>query len=118
MPKYLVYIETVGDMINQRGPLAHVPALPGAAARGKTVEEAKENIHAAIIEYLQLLRNVGEPASPSTTARSGPRARSSAACWSTSVSTLLSSNIGLKHIDRSLTRSNKQILKNRIRLVW
>ena len=61
MPKYLVYIETVGDMINQRGPLAHVPALPGAAARGKTVEEAKENIHAAIVEYLQLLRNVGEP---------------------------------------------------------
>lgn len=61
MPKYLVYVETVGDLINQKGPLAHVPALPGAAARGKTIEEAKENIRTAIVEYLQLLRNVGEP---------------------------------------------------------
>lgn len=61
MPKYLVYIETKGDLINQKRPVAHVPALPGAAARGKSIEEVKENIRTAIIEYLQLLRNVGEP---------------------------------------------------------
>jgi predicted RNase H-like HicB family nuclease/uncharacterized damage-inducible protein DinB len=61
MPKYLVYIEMKGDLINQKRPVAHVPALPGAAARGKTVEEVKENIRAAIVEYLQLLRNIGEP---------------------------------------------------------
>lgn len=61
MVKYLVYIETVGDPITVKGPVAHVPALPGASARGKTVEEAKENIRVAIEEYLSLLRDVGEP---------------------------------------------------------
>jgi predicted RNase H-like HicB family nuclease/uncharacterized damage-inducible protein DinB len=61
MSKYLVYIEVQGDLINQKRPVAHVPTLPGAAARGKTVEEVKENIRTAIVEYLQLLRNVGEP---------------------------------------------------------
>ncbi len=61
MPKYLVYIETKGDSITGKGPAAHVPSLPGASARGKSVEEAKENVREAIIEYLRLLRNVGEP---------------------------------------------------------
>jgi len=61
MAKYLVYIETIGDPITIKGPVAHVPALPGAAARGKTVEEAKEAIRVAIGEYLSLLRDVGEP---------------------------------------------------------
>jgi predicted RNase H-like HicB family nuclease/uncharacterized damage-inducible protein DinB len=61
MVKYLVYIETVGDPITVKGPVAHVPALPGASARGKTVEEAKEHIRVAIEEYLSLLRDVGEP---------------------------------------------------------
>ncbi|MEJ2558347.1 MAG: type II toxin-antitoxin system HicB family antitoxin [Anaerolineae bacterium] len=61
MVKYLVYIETVGDPITVKGPVAHVPALPGASARGKTVEEAKENIRVAVEEYLSLLRDVGEP---------------------------------------------------------
>jgi predicted RNase H-like HicB family nuclease/uncharacterized damage-inducible protein DinB len=61
MVKYLVYIETVGDPITIKGPVAHVPALPGASARGKTVEEAKENIRVAVEEYLSLLRDVGEP---------------------------------------------------------
>jgi predicted RNase H-like HicB family nuclease/uncharacterized damage-inducible protein DinB len=59
--KYLVYIESVGDPITVKGPVAHVPALPGATARGKTVEEAKQNIRVAIEEYLSLLRDVGEP---------------------------------------------------------
>jgi predicted RNase H-like HicB family nuclease/uncharacterized damage-inducible protein DinB len=61
MAKYLVYIETVGDPITVKGPVAHVPALPGASARGKTVEEARQNIRAAVEEYLSLLRDVGEP---------------------------------------------------------
>jgi predicted RNase H-like HicB family nuclease/uncharacterized damage-inducible protein DinB len=60
MAKYLVYIEDVGDPITIKGPVAHVPALPGASARGKTIEEAKHNIRAAIQEYLSLLRDVGE----------------------------------------------------------
>jgi len=59
MAKYLVYIETVGDPVT-KGPVAHVPALPGASARGKTVEEAKRNVRLAIEEYLSLLRDVGE----------------------------------------------------------
>jgi predicted RNase H-like HicB family nuclease/uncharacterized damage-inducible protein DinB len=61
MVKYLVYIETVGDPITVKGPVAHVPALPGASARGKSIEEAKENIRVAVEEYLSLLRDVGEP---------------------------------------------------------
>jgi len=61
MAKYLVYIESVGDPITLQGPVAHVPGLPGAAARGGTVQEARENIRAAIEEYLSLLRDVGEP---------------------------------------------------------
>jgi predicted RNase H-like HicB family nuclease/uncharacterized damage-inducible protein DinB len=60
MAKYLVYIESVGDPLTVGGPVAHVPALPGASAQGKTVEEAKENIRAAIEEYLSMLRDVGE----------------------------------------------------------
>ena len=58
--KYLVYIETGGDPITRPGPVAHVPDLPGASARGKTIEEAKENIREAIKEYVRLLRDVGE----------------------------------------------------------
>ena len=60
MAKYLVYIETIGDPITVKGPVAHVPALPGASARGKTIEEAKQNIRDAVEEYLALLRDVGE----------------------------------------------------------
>jgi predicted RNase H-like HicB family nuclease/uncharacterized damage-inducible protein DinB len=60
MAKYLVYIETSGDPITIKGPVAHVPALPGASARGATIEEAKENIRDAVEEYLALLRDVGE----------------------------------------------------------
>lgn len=61
MAKYLVYIESTGDPITVKGPVAHVPALPGASARGRSVEEAKQNIRAALEEYLSLLRDVGEP---------------------------------------------------------
>lgn len=61
MAKYLVYIETQGDPITPAGPVAHVPALPGASVRGKTIEEAKEKIRAAVSGYLELLREAGEP---------------------------------------------------------
>ena len=61
MTKYLVYIESVGDPMTGKGPAAHVPKLPGASARGASLEEAKEKIHSAIAEYLTLLRDVGEP---------------------------------------------------------
>ena len=60
MAKYLVYIESVGDPITIKGPVAHVPALPGASARGETIQQAKENIRNAVEEYLSLLRDVGE----------------------------------------------------------
>ena len=58
--KYLVYLETKGDPITPAGPVAHVPSLPGASARGKTLEEAKSKIREAVKEYLRLLRDVGE----------------------------------------------------------
>ena len=58
--KYLVYIETGGDPITRPGPVAHVPDLPGASARGETIEEAKEKIRDAVKEYVRLLRDVGE----------------------------------------------------------
>lgn len=61
MTEYLVYIETKGDPVTSKGPVAHVPALPGASARGQTVAEAKEKIREAIEAYLALLRDVGEP---------------------------------------------------------
>ena len=52
MKKYLVYIESVGDPMTGEGPAAHVPNLPGASARGKTVAEAKEKVREAVTEYL------------------------------------------------------------------
>jgi len=58
--QYLVYIETIGDPLTEEGYVAHVPALPGASAGGKTLEEAQTNIRQAIIDYLALLRGVGE----------------------------------------------------------
>lgn len=64
MTEYLVYIETKGDPVTSKGPAAHVPALPGASARGQTIAEAKEKIRAAIEAYLALLHDVGEPVPP------------------------------------------------------
>ena len=61
MTDYLVYIETKGDPIGADGPLAHVPALPGASVRGETIEEAKGKIGEAVHQYLALLREAGEP---------------------------------------------------------
>jgi predicted RNase H-like HicB family nuclease/uncharacterized damage-inducible protein DinB len=61
MTEYLVYIETKGDPVARKGPVAHVPALPGAAVRGRTIEEAKAKIKEAVVNYLSLLREAGEP---------------------------------------------------------
>jgi len=61
MTEYLVYIESSGDPITAKGPVAHVPALPGASVRGETIEEAKEKVREAIESYLHLLREAGEP---------------------------------------------------------
>ena len=60
MTKYLVYIERVGDPLSPGGLVAHVPALPGASARGETIELAAERLEAAIEDYLRLLREAGE----------------------------------------------------------
>lgn len=62
MTEYLVYLESKGDPVSPEGPVAHVPALPGASARGKTIEEAKKNVRQAIEAYVRLLRDSGEPA--------------------------------------------------------
>ena len=61
MTEYLVYIESSGDPITAKSPVAHVPALPGASVRGETIEEAKEKVREAIESYLHLLREAGEP---------------------------------------------------------
>lgn len=60
MTEYLVYIEQKGDPFTPKGPKAHIPALPGAAARGETIEEAQKNLREAVQTYLRLLREVGE----------------------------------------------------------
>ncbi len=60
MTKYVVYVEVTDKALADGGPLAHIPALPGAVARGKTVAEATENLQQAIHDYLRLLKNAGE----------------------------------------------------------
>ncbi|RME47289.1 MAG: type II toxin-antitoxin system HicB family antitoxin [Caldilineae bacterium] len=60
MARYVVYVEVNDETLADGGPLAHVPALPGATARGKTVQEAVENLRAALTDYLRLLRDAGE----------------------------------------------------------
>lgn len=61
MTEYLVYIETIGDAVSEEGAIAHVPAIPGASVRGKTVEEAKQKIRGVIESYVRMLREAGEP---------------------------------------------------------
>ncbi len=60
MTKYVVYVEVTDKTLAEGGPLAHIPALPGAVARGKTVEEATENLRQAVNDYLRLLKDAGE----------------------------------------------------------
>jgi len=60
MARYVVYVEVNEETLADGGPLAHVPALPGATARGKTVQEAVENLRRSLTDYLRLLRDAGE----------------------------------------------------------
>jgi len=48
--RYKVYL----DIEDQPGPLAHIPALPGCAARGRTREEALSNLKDLLGDYLAL----------------------------------------------------------------
>lgn len=48
--KYKVYL----DIEDQPGPLAHIPALPGCVARGRTKEEAVGNLKDVLGDYLAL----------------------------------------------------------------
>jgi len=60
MKTYHVYIETSKDALDEGGPLAHLPELPGCTARGKTVEAAKNAIRQAAQDYVAFLRAQGE----------------------------------------------------------
>lgn len=56
MPHYQVYLETSSEALEEGGYLAHVPALVGCVARGKTKEEAIEKTRETIASYLALMR--------------------------------------------------------------
>jgi predicted RNase H-like HicB family nuclease len=60
MKTYHVYIETSQDALEEGGPLAHVPELPGCTARAKTVDAAKEAIRKVARDYITFLRAQGE----------------------------------------------------------
>ncbi|MFQ5611997.1 MAG: hypothetical protein ACE5H9_07665 [Anaerolineae bacterium] len=60
MAKYLVYIVADDEASPSKEVVAHVPALPGASARGQSVAEVKEKIKGVIQAYLRSLRDVGE----------------------------------------------------------
>lgn len=60
MKIYHTYIETSQDAIDEGGPLAHVPELPGCTARAKTVEAVKDAIRQAAHDYVAFLRAQGE----------------------------------------------------------
>lgn len=64
MSQYLVYLETQGDPMTPAGVTAHVPTLPGASARGRTLAEAKQRIREALKAYLSLLDEAGELVPP------------------------------------------------------
>jgi len=60
MKTFRVYVETSQGALDEGGPLAHVPELPGCTARGKTVEAVKDAIRRAAREYIAFLRAQGE----------------------------------------------------------
>ena len=45
---------------------AYVPDLPGCGATGKTEDEVRERLHAAVEAHLRSLRRDGEPIPPPT----------------------------------------------------
>ncbi len=48
------------ERAEEGGYVAFVPALPGCMTQGETFEETKENIHDAIVGYIQVLREDGD----------------------------------------------------------
>ena len=66
--QYKVYLETSAEALEEGGYLAHVPALLGCVARGKTKEEAIAKTQDAIAAYLELLRKHNLPAPPAAEA--------------------------------------------------
>jgi len=52
--RYKVYLDVEEGTPSEGGPLAHIPALPGCAARGRTKEEALSNLKDLLGNYLAL----------------------------------------------------------------
>ncbi|MGB5931918.1 MAG: DinB family protein [Anaerolineae bacterium] len=52
--RYKVYLDVEEGTLSQGGPLAHIPALPGCTARGRTKEEALSNLKDLLGDYLAL----------------------------------------------------------------
>lgn len=52
--RYRVYLDIGEGTLSEGGPLAHIPALPGCAARGRTKEEALSNLKDLLPDYLAL----------------------------------------------------------------
>jgi predicted RNase H-like HicB family nuclease/uncharacterized damage-inducible protein DinB len=65
MKTYRVYIETSQETIDEGGPLAHVPELPGCTARARTMDTVKAAIRQVIRDHLVSLRLQGEHNLPS-----------------------------------------------------
>ena len=59
--KYRILIEQDEDGVF----VAECPSLPGCISQGKTRKEALENIHDAIIGYIESLKKHNEPIPPS-----------------------------------------------------
>jgi predicted RNase H-like HicB family nuclease len=52
--RYKVYLDIGEGTLAEGGALAHIPALPGCAARGRTKEEALSNLKDLLPDYLAL----------------------------------------------------------------
>jgi len=56
--RYKVYLDVGEETLAEGGPLAHIPALPGCVARGRTKEEALNNLKILLGDYLALFGKV------------------------------------------------------------
>jgi len=52
--RYKVYLDIGEGTLSEGGPLAHIPALPGCAARGRTREETLSKLKELLGDYLAL----------------------------------------------------------------
>jgi len=64
MKIYQVYVETSQEVLDEGGPLAHVPELPGCTARAPTLDAVQAAIRQAIRDYAAFLRAPGRPLDP------------------------------------------------------